>query len=263
MVAVLTATVRPAIADQQYDVRGQDVYRVGSAGIVSRVDYVGEQRLTVERIGGRTRYDAQARYTRSAPDGSSHADARFIQELLTDGSFDDKLDNDPDFLTILNQPFAVQLDAPTIHDLRNLHGPVPFSATSPLGGQAVLRGYLRPATGGTVDTRQAVAVRFEAAGAMSAPMPSHTEATMTGQMRMDGTAYYSMDDAVLLALDATLTIVAQLRDGNETVPVRIVYRRYIRASGRPGSVPLRQSPAKMPRPTPLATGGGTGFRPTR
>jgi hypothetical protein len=127
----------------------------------------------------------------------------------------------------------------------------------------VLRGYLRPATGGTIDTRRAVAVRFEAAGAMSAPMPSRASATMTGQMRMDGTAYYSLDDAVLLALDATLTIVAQLHDGRETVPVKIVYRRYIRASGPPGSVPVRQGPAKKPQPTPLATGGGTGSRAVR
>ena len=266
LAAALATAALPARADQQYDVRGEDVYHVGAAGVVSRVEYAGQQRLTVERLDGHTRYDAQARYARSGADGNSHGDARFVQELRPDGSFVDNLDDDPDFLTILNQPFAVQLDGGTIRDLRNLHGPVPFSATSPLGGQAVLRGYLRPATGGAVDGRPAVAVRFEADGPMSAPMPSRVDATMSGHMRMDGTAYYSTGDAVLLALDATLTIVAQLHDGHETVPVRIVYRRYIRATGRPGApVPPRPSPpvpAKTPRPTPPATGGGTASRAT-
>ena len=266
LAAALSAAALPALADQQYDVRGEDVYRVGSAGVVSRVEYSGQQRLTVERQGGHVRYDAQARYARSDADGSSHADARFVQELRADGSFVDDVDDDPDFLTILNQPFAVQLDGGTIRDLRTLHGQVPFSATSPLGGQSVLRGYLRPATGGSVDGRVAVAVRFEAEGPMSAPMPSHATGTMTGHMRMDGIAYYSVGDAVLLALDATLTIVAQLHDGRETVPVRIVYRRYIRATGRPGA-PMPPRPVPSATKTlpliPLAADGGTASRLTR
>lgn len=267
LAAALATAALPALGDQQYDVRGDDVYRVGTAAVVSRVEYVGEQRLTVERQNGRVRYDAQARYARNGADGSSHGNARFVQELRADGSFVDDLDDDPDFLTILNQPFAVQLDGGTLHDLRTLHGAVPFSATSPLGGHTVLRGYLRPATGGAVDGRAAVAVRFEAEGPMSAPMPAHVEATMAGHMRMDGTAYYSVNDAVLLALDATLTIVAQLHDGKETVPVRIVYRRYIRATGRPGAPmprrPSPASPAKTPRPTPLPTDGGTASHAIR
>ncbi len=269
LAAALAAAALPVRADQQYDVRGEDVYHVGTAGVVSRVEYVGAQRLTVERLDGHMRYDAQAHYARSDADGSSRGDARFVQELRSDGSFVDDLDNDPDFLTILNQPFAVQLDGATIRDLRNLHGQVPFSATSPLGGQSVLRGYLRPATGGAVDGRTAVAVRFEAEGPMTAPMPARADATMSGHMRMDGTAYYSMGDAVLLALDATLTIVAQLHDGKETLPVRIVYRRYIRATGRPGTpMPPRPSPPtpKGPKtlpPAPRAAGGGTAFRLAR
>ncbi|MGA8533562.1 MAG: hypothetical protein WB615_05595, partial [Candidatus Tumulicola sp.] len=212
----------------------------------------------------RTRYDAQARYARNAADGNSHVNARFVQELLPNGSFEDRIDDDPDFLTVLNQPFAVQLDGVTLRDLRTLRGPVPFSATSPLGGQAVLRGYLRPGKGGKIGGRAAVAVGFEAEGPMSAPMPSHTSATMAGHMRMDGTAFYSLDDAMLLALDATLTIVAQLHDGSETVPVRIVYRRSIRASAEPSTPePSQPKAAKKPLPTPLATGGGTASPPTR
>jgi hypothetical protein len=233
--------------------------------VVSRVTYSGKQRLTVAHQGSHTRYDAQASYTRSAADGNSHVNARFVQELMPNGAFEDRLDEDPDFLTVLNQPFAVQLDGVTIRDLRNLHGPVPFSATSPLGGQAVLRGFLRPGTGGKIGGRPAVAVRFEAEGPMSAPMPVRANSTMSGHMRMDGTAYYSLDDAMLLSLDATLTIVAQLHDGAETLPVRIVYLRAIHASSAPrgASAAAKVRVLKTPLPTPLATGGGKASLPIR
>ncbi|MEO6835763.1 MAG: hypothetical protein ABI231_07655 [Candidatus Tumulicola sp.] len=246
------ATARPAFADQQYDVRGDDAYRVGSPAMVSRVEYAGTQRLSVERHGHHTRYDAQASYVRDAGDGKTRLHARFVQEILPNGSFEDRFDEDPDFLTILNQPFAIQLDAVTIRDLRGLRHAVPFDATSPLGGDAVLRGYLRPGTAGAIAGRAATAVRFEADGPMTAPMPARTNATISGRMRMDGTAYYSLDDAMLLALDATLTIVAQLHEGSKTTPVRIVYRRFIRATA-----PAGRSTPRTPRPTPLPTGAGT------
>lgn len=249
--------MRPALADQQYDVRGEDVYNVGSNAPASRVAYSGEERLLVERDGNLTRYDAQANYTRDADGVKRRANARFIQELLPNGSFTDRIDQDPDFLTVLNQPFAVRLDAATLRDLRGLRKPIPFDATSPLGGEAVLRGYLRPAPPGKILGHLAVAVAFEADGPMTAPMPIHTSATMSGRMRMDGTAYYSLDDAMLLALDATLTIVAQLHDGSQVTPVRVVYRRFIRAS--------RVSPApslRTPLPTALPTGGETAPPPS-
>ncbi|MBV8372328.1 MAG: hypothetical protein JOY69_03640 [Candidatus Eremiobacteraeota bacterium] len=264
MIAALSLTIRPAFADQQYSMTGEDLYRVGSAGIVSRIEYVGQQMLTVQRQNGHTRYAAQAEYARSAADGSSHANARFVQELVPGGSFVDEVNDDPDFLTVLNQPFAVVLDAVTLRDLRNLHGAVPFSATSPLGGEAVLRGFLRPGTNGQIGGRPVVAVKFEAQGPMTAPMPARVKATMSGQMRMDGVAFYSLNSAMLLALDATLTIVARLRDGPETLPVRIVYRREIRASNRSLATPgAKPGPAKTPLPTPLATGGEKGSRATR
>jgi hypothetical protein len=165
------------------------------------------------------------------------------------GSFEDEVDEDPDFLTVLNQPFAIQLDAATLRDLRTLHKNVPFEASSPLGGDAVLRGFLRPAAGGRIDGAQVVAVKFEAEGVMTGTLPTKgSSARMSGQMRMEGTAYYSSSSAMLLGLDATLTIVAQLaQDAQNRVPVHIVYRRAIRAD----------STIKTPLPTPLATGAET------
>ena len=69
------------------------------------------------------RFEARARYTRTGPDGESRAEARFVQVLLPNGTFEDRVDDDPDFLTILNQPFAVRLDAATLRDLRALARP--------------------------------------------------------------------------------------------------------------------------------------------
>lgn len=226
---------------------GEDVYRIVSAGTISKVSYAGTQSLSTRQDGKDWRFEARARYTRNGPDGKSRGEALFVQMLLPDGTFEDRLDDDPDFLTILNQPFAVRLDAATLRDVRALRGRVPFSATSPLGAEAVLHGFLRPVAGGPVDGRPTVGVRFEAESAMTGPLPGYSETLVSGTMRMDGTAYYALDAATLLALNITLTLDARLAQSRSSVsvPVRIVYRRSIRAT------------VKMPLRAPLAAGGGT------
>lgn len=231
--------------------RGQDVYRIGTSQATSRVTYNGAETLTVEKDGKGARFEAQARYVRDDAAGKHDVTARFIQELLPSGTFEDRWDEDPDFLTVLNQPFAVQLDGATMRDLLHLHASVPFNAASPLGGDAILRGYLRPGVGGEIAGRPAVAVRFEAEGPMSGGLPGG-HATMSGRMRMDGTAYYALDDALLLALDATLTIHARLRDSAQAMPVQITYRRYIRA---------RERAPKTPLPAQPGAGAGTASPP--
>jgi hypothetical protein len=232
------------------------VYRIGSSATVAKITYEGTERLSIANaLDGKKRFTALARYTRNGDDGKANVQARFVQDLTARGSFEDELDEDPDFLTVLNQPFAIQLDAATLRDLRTLHGKVPFEATSPLGDDSVLRGFLRPAPGGEIDGTAVIAVKFEAEGLMTGSAPAHgsNPARMTGQMRMEGIAYYSAASALLLALDATLTIVAQLQqDAQNRVPVHIVYRRAIRAD----------SSAKTLLPTPLATGVETESPPT-
>jgi hypothetical protein len=245
----MIATIASALADQQYDVRGEDVYRLGTSSTTSRVSYDGSQNLAVTKEGRQARYDAQAHYVRRDAVGRTDVRARFIQELLPNGTFTDRLDEDPDFLTILNQPFAVQLDPTTMRDLQHLHSPVPFGATSPLGDGAVLRGYLRPGTAGEIGGRSVISVRFEAGGPMTGPLPGDTHATMAGHMQMDGTAFYAVDNSMLLALDATLTIDAKLTQSAQSVPVQIVYRRNIRAL-----------PKTLP-PTQPAAGAGTASPP--
>ena len=235
----------------QYDTSGEDLYRIQSTGIASKVSYAGVQWLTVRPDGKDWRFEAHVRYTRDGPDGRAGAQARFVQILHPDGTIADGSDDDPDFLTILNQPFAVHLDAATLRDLRALHGKAPFAATSPLGAQAVLHGYLRPAPAGPIDGHSTAAVKFDAAGAMTGPLPGSAQTLVAGTMRMEGTAYYAVDSATLLALQVTLTLDARLtQSGGGTLPVRIFYRRWMRA--------IAIDP-KTPLPTPLATGAGTAL----
>lgn len=259
IVVALFLLARPAGADQLYSTTGEDLYRIESSGAVSRIVYTGSERLSVKQEGKQLRFEAAAHYTRNAPEGKSDIDARFVQVLMPDGTYEDRVDDDPDFLTILDQPFAVRLDAATLRDVRELRGRLPFNATSPLGGDTVLRGFLRPGVSGPIDGHQTVAVRFQAEGPMSGPLRGYNGASVSGRMLMDGTAYYALDDATLLGLNATLTINAQLYEGEPPapVPVQIIYRRSIRATSSPAQPALRTL-----LPTPLATGGETAPLPT-
>jgi hypothetical protein len=231
LLAALISLAVPANADLHYETRGEDVYRIESTATVSRVTYIGTERLSIARQGKELRFEAQARYVRTAPDGQRKAEASFVQMLEPNGAFEDRVNDDPDFLTILNQPFAVRLDAATLRDVRALRTRVPFAASSPLGGTALLRGFLRPGVNGPIEDRPTVAVRFEAEGPMNGALPGHADAAVSGSMHMDGTAYYALDNAILLGLNVTLTIHAGLHERRPSVavPVQITYHRFIRA----------------------------------
>ena len=233
-VAALTllATLCPAeAADQRYEVAGVDTYQVGTTVASTQIAYAGTQQLNIETDSGGTRFSADVRYTRTDESGKASQEAKFVQVMTTAGNFEDRTDNDPDFLTVLNQPFAIELDPTTMQDLRTMQGPIPFQASSPFG-DSTLHGFLRPAgTGGRVSGRPVVGVRFEAGGPMTGSLPERADTTISGTIRMDGTAYYAADTALLYALNATLTIDGQLVDHQKQVPVHIVYRRTIRADG--------------------------------
>jgi hypothetical protein len=177
------------------------------------------------------RFDVRAAYLRQSAAGRASENARFVGELFPDGSFESRVDNDPDFLTLLNQPFAIQLDRATLRDLRELRGSVPFAAGSPIGG-AELRGFLRHGNDGPIDGLPTVAVQFTAKGPMNGTLPGSTQTALGGTMALDGTAYYSIAGGLLLAIKATLTIDARIHQAhaNASVPVEIVYRRWIRVA---------------------------------
>ena len=217
------------MADQLYSVTGSDLYRIGSAVASTRIAYSGTQRLSIQRRGKTERYQADVTYTRSDASGPATLHADFVQELTASGAFRDRRNDDPDFLTVLNQPFAIELDATTLRDLAHLRGSVPFTATSPLGSSE-LHGFLRPGTSGLIDGRSVIGVRFEAKGPMSGGLPNHPATAIRGTIRMDGTAYYATHSALLLALDATLDITGKLQHGTDEIPVRITYKRAIRAT---------------------------------
>ena len=219
----------PAIADQRYVVSGNDRYQLGQADLQTSISYSGTQTLSVRRDGAQTRFTAQAHYTRSDASGKVPAQATFVQVMTPQGELHDSADLDPDYLTVLNQPFAIELDSATRHDLLRLRGRLPFSFPAPMTG-GMLRGYLQRGSIGRVSSRPALAVAFDATGPMSGPLPDHAGMTIAGTMRMRGTAYYALrGESLLLALSETLTISGMLHNRGETSPVTIVYSRSIKA----------------------------------
>ncbi|MHB8145890.1 MAG: hypothetical protein ACYDGM_01345 [Vulcanimicrobiaceae bacterium] len=228
IVAATLATARPVAVNQRYIVTGKDTYHIGAALPTTHIAYAGTQRLTILRTGSGTQYRARVRYTKTDSGGATTVHASFVQILLPDGSFTDSSNRDPDFLTILNQPFAVTLDPVTLRAIERLRGKVPFQANSPLG-HSTLVGFLRPGVRGLVDGHPVVGVAFEANGPMVGGLPQRSSGSVTGTIRMDGTAYYATHSALLLALDARLTITGTLQSDGNTMPMHIVYHRSIRA----------------------------------
>jgi hypothetical protein len=227
--AAVLATTLPAGADQRYVLSGNDSYQLGQADLQTKISYAGSQQLTVRKDGGETRFTAQAHYTRADEAGKVPAHATFVQVMTPAGELRDKTDLDPDYLTVLNQPFAVQLDQPTLRDLLHLRGRLPFAFPAPMAA-GTLRGYLERADIAPVSSRPSLGVRFDASGPMTGPLPDHAGMSIAGTMRMRGTAYYAVrDGGLLLALRETMMITGRLTDHGHSSPVTIVYRRLIKA----------------------------------
>jgi len=213
---------------QTYQVSGRDSYQIGSRELRSDTSYEGTERLTIRSAGGITHYAARATYIRT-DQGQGHASvATFDSVVLADGEEHDVAGDDPDFLTVLNQPFAVQLDAQTLRDVGKLREPSPFSFTSAMTG-ATLRGTLFHVTDGLIAGHPVVGIGFDASGPMRGGLPEHPEISLRGTIRMSGRAYYTRASALLLALDAKLQIAGTLADTSTSDPVKILYRRIIRA----------------------------------
>lgn len=216
------------MADQQYSVTGIDTFAVGDQPAATVV-YAGAEHLHIAKQGNALRFDAEVKYTRTSLGNALPVTGRFVQYLQRDGDFEDRVDDDPDFLTILNQPFSVWLDSPTLRDLRHLRGSIPFQAASPVSGDALV-GTMRRGVIGPVNGVLAVGVRFSASGSMHGGLPGRPGIAIDGAIRMEGTAYYAIASSLLIALDAQLTISGSLQQAKNVTPVKIVYRRTIRAN---------------------------------
>lgn len=229
-------------ADQRYLVSGRDSFSIGAGDIRSEVEYRGTQVLTITRRGGAMRYTAKVDYLRSDQGATSDATAEYVSDLMPSGEQFASADRDPDYLTVLNQPFSAQLDAATLADLRHLRAAVPFDFPSPFTG-STLHGRLQRIGNGLIGARRALGVSFEAGGPMHGALPDRAGLTLNGSIRMRGTAYYDLESALLLALDATVTISGTVSNRTGNDPVTIVYRRTIRADE-----PLHGNTAESLRP---------------
>ena len=231
MFALLAAAASAATAraDQAYAVEGHDIFRDGNRDVRSETVYRGVQRLTITRSGRATIYSARVEYDRMSEGGRQHQRASFSSTLLPSGEQKDGLASDPDYLTVLNQPFAVQLDAPTMRDLAHVRRAVPFDFPSPMTG-AMLHGTLRRLPDAMVGAVRSMGIAFEAKGPLHGALPDRPEMQLAGAITMTGTAYYAYGSALLLALDATLTIDGNLNDDAHRSPVSIVYSRSIHSA---------------------------------
>jgi hypothetical protein len=236
-----------ARADQSYRVDGSDTYQIGGSDVRSEIAYSGIQRLSVQKAGKARRYIAHAEYLRNDQGTHARVTASFESTILPDGEQRDGANNDPDYLTVLNQPFAVQLDAATMHDLAHLSGSVPFDFPSPMTG-APLHGTLRHVGSAMLNGEQVLGVAFDASGPLDGSLPDHPHLVLAGQIRMHGTAYYTQADALLLGLDATLSITGNVVDNARRDPVDIVYKRSLKAV--PASTSLGAGAASKPTAEP-------------
>ncbi len=226
----------PANADQTYAVSGNDQYRIGQSDLQTSIAYSGTQHLTITHQGQQKRFTVQAAYTRSDSAGKVPAQASFVQEMTAAGELQDRMDLDPDYLTVLNQPFAVELDAATLNDLLHLRGRVPFIFPAPMTG-GTLHGYIERGAIARIISRPVISVQFDATGPMAGPLPDRAQMSITGTMRMRGTAYYALrGEPLLLALNETLSISGTLHDRSQNSRVKIVYARSIRADDGTSSV---------------------------
>jgi hypothetical protein len=230
LLIALAASATGALADQTYAVEGSDTFRAGGGGVRSQTVYHGVQRLAVARNGATTIYTARVEYDKTGDGGKQHQRASFTSTVLPSGAQKDGPASDPDYLTILNQPFAVQLDAPTMRDLAHLKRPLPFAFPSPMTG-ATLRGTLRRLPDALVGGSRAMGIAFEATGPLHGALPDRPAMALAGSITMKGTAYYDYATTLLVALDATLSIDGTLDDDARRSPVSIVYSRSIRSAG--------------------------------
>jgi hypothetical protein len=228
--ALLLGLAAPALAEtpvKWYTINGEDSFQIAGHTDRTEIVYAGTQRLAIDRQGSVTHFTATVTYDRRESGTATHAKGVFSSQILANGEQRDESDGDPDYLTILNQPFSIELDAPTLRDLRGLVRAVPFDFPSPMTG-APLHGSLRRLPDGMLNGRRVLGVAFVARGPLNGSLPDRPGTGLNGTITMNGTAYYAYADALLMALDATLQIEGRVANSGQSDPVTIVYKRTIR-----------------------------------
>jgi hypothetical protein len=229
IVLVIAAGSIASAEQQAYMVDGHDTFRIGGTVASSKTTYHGTQHLRISHAHGATMYEASVAYDKNGDAGVQHEHASYTSTLSAAGDQKDGANADPDYLTVLNQPFAVQLDAATMRDLGHVNRPVPFDFPSPMTG-AALHGTLRRLPDALIGGTRVMGIGFEAAGPLHGALPDKPSMSLAGSITMRGTAYYAYETALLLALDATLAIDGNLDAAAQHAPVSIVYARTIRSA---------------------------------
>ncbi len=230
LIVVLAGGLGSATRDADaYLVTGHDSFAIGQDDITSEVTYAGRETLAVSHRGSTTRYDARVAYERSDGTASTSAKAEYVADVTPAGDTLDTEDDDPDYLTVLNQPFAAELDPATLVDLRSLRGTIPFDFPSPISGTP-LHGYLRHVPSGMLGGHRSIGVTFEAAGAMLGQLPDRPGLVLHGTISMHGTAYYDARTALLLSLETTVTIAGSVSNRADKNAVTITFARRIRSA---------------------------------
>ena len=218
-----------ALASTSFTIAGSDRFSIGDGDIESEIAYHGTETLSESRHGKATRFSARVDYVRSEAGLETDAVGEYVTDVLPSGRTIATADRDPDYLTVLNQPFAARLDPSTLSDLRGLHGTVPFDFPSPLTG-ASLHGRLRRVAADADDPRpHAVGIAFDADGPMRGTLPDRPGLVLVGRISMRGTAFYDARTASMLSLETTVTISGNVANRSTRDPVDITYSRSIRA----------------------------------
>jgi hypothetical protein len=229
-----------ALADETYSVSGSDRFQTPHGELRAEIAYSGRQTLSIRRERRVTIYRSRAEYDRIDQGARAHAVATFGSEATPDGDLRDLEANDPDFVTVLNQPFNVELDPRTLRDLDAVAAPIPFKFPSPLDGtslEGTLQREERARSGPEI-----VGVLFHVAGPMRPRVGDRSPVALDGRITVDGTARYLKASGLLRDLDATITISGRV-DPSEAPGVIVVYKRSIHMD-TPSARPIPGSPSR-------------------
>jgi hypothetical protein len=113
---------------------------------------------------------------------------------------------------------------------------------------APLHGTLRHIGGAMLNGAPVLGVAFDASGPLSGTLPDHPHLALGGQIRMNGTAYYTDPGALLQALDATLSITGNVVGNARREPVEIIYKRSLKAVPARTELDARAGPVPTAKP---------------
>jgi hypothetical protein len=215
-------------APRRYTLDGTDSFAIAGHSLHSTITYHGDEALSSRAVAGGVRFNVDVTYDEDDGAARGHHRATYALTMAPDGTVSEPVDADPDYLTLLNQPFSVQLDEPTLRDLHALTHAVPFDFPSPMTG-APLHGTLRRLPDVTVGGVNALGIAFTARGPVAGSLPDRPGMALRGTIAMNGTAYYAYHGALLVALEATLAIRGDVASRAGSNAVTITYRRAIRA----------------------------------